>query len=74
MRLRSFLKHRGLGVNLLAGACFLILAVYGWGLDWKLLGSYLLMLIIFLFGLIGIAALLVWLARKLKRTRKNKMQ
>lgn len=67
MIFRRFLKHRGLGINLIAGFSFLMLAVYGWGLDWEDLGGYLLVILIFLVGLIGLAALLGWLLRKLMR-------
>lgn len=70
MILRRLLRHRGLGINLLAGFCFLMLAVYGWGLSWKEMAGYLLVLLIFLGGLIGLAALLGWLLYKLK-TRAN---
>lgn len=67
MILRRFLKHRGLGINLIAGFSFLMLAVYGWGLDWEDLGGYLLVILVFLVVLIGLAALLGWLLRKLMR-------
>lgn len=65
MIFRRLLKHRGLGINLIAGFSFLMLAVYGWGLDWEDLGGYLLVILVFLVGLIGLAALLGWLLRKL---------
>lgn len=72
MMLRRLLKHRGLGINLIAGFSFLMLAVYGWGLDWKDLGGYLFIIFIFLVGLIGLAALLGWLLRKwMSRGEKN---
>ncbi len=71
MVLRKLLRHRGLGINLLAGFCFLMLAVYGWGLSWKEMGGYLLILLILLVGLIGTAALLGWVLHKFK-TRANK--
>jgi len=71
MVLRKLLRHRGLGINLLAGFCFLMLAVYGWGLSWKEMGGYLLILLILLGGLIGTAALLGWVLHKLK-TRDSK--
>lgn len=67
MILRRLFKHRGLGINLIAGFSFLMLAVYGWGLEWKELGSYLLVILIFLGGLIGLAALLGWLLNKVRR-------
>jgi hypothetical protein len=71
MIFRRFLKHRGLGINLIAGFSFLMLAVYGWGLDWEDLGGYLLVILIFLVGLIGLAALLGWLLRKLMSRGEN---
>lgn len=71
MIFRKFLKHRGLGINLIAGFSFLMLAVYGWGLDWEDLGGYLFIILIFLVGLIGLAALLGWLLRKLLRRVEN---
>ncbi len=74
MILRRLLRHRGLGINLLAGFCFLMLAVYGWGLSWKEMGGYLLVLLVFLGGLIGAAALLAWLLNKAKRCHKNSQQ
>jgi hypothetical protein len=48
-----------------------MLAVYGWGLSWKEMGGYLLILLILLGGLIGTAALLGWVLHKLK-TRASK--
>ncbi len=74
MILRRLLRHRGLGINLLAGFCFLMLAVYGWGLSWKEMGSYLLVLLVFLTGLIGAAASLAWLLSKAKRRNKSPQQ
>lgn len=71
MILRRLFKHRGLGINLIAGFSFLMLAVYGWGLDWEDLGGYLLVILIFLVGLIGLAALLGWLLRKLMSRGEN---
>lgn len=71
MIFRRLLKHRGLGINLIAGFSFLMLAVYGWGLDWEDLGGYLLVILIFLVGLIGLAALLGWLLRKLMSRGEN---
>lgn len=71
MILRRLFKHRGLGINLIAGFSFLMLAVYGWGLEWEDLGGYLLIIFIFLGGLIGLAALLGWLLRKLMSRSEN---
>lgn len=67
MRFRNLFTNRGLGVNLLASFCFLMLAVYGWGITWEKLGSFLLLLFILLGGLIAIAAFLGWLLNKIKR-------
>lgn len=63
MKLRKLLSQRGLGVNLLAGFCFLMLAVYGWGLSWSDLAKYLLIIVVLLGGLIAFAALCGWLLR-----------
>lgn len=74
MSLRSLFKHRGLGINLIAGFCFLMLAVYGWGLGWDDLGGYLLVILIFFVSLICFAALLGWLLRKwMGRGKNNKI-
>lgn len=66
MRLRHLFKNRGLGVNLLASFCFVMLAVYGWGMTWEKVGNFLLVLLALLGGVIAIAALLGWLLRKIK--------
>lgn len=71
--LRRLLRNRGLGVNLLAGMCFLFLAVYGWGLSWRELGGYLLVLLVLLVALLASAALLGWLMYKIKRAGANKL-
>lgn len=65
MIIRKLLGNRGLGLNLIAGCSFLFLAVYGWGLSWKDMGSYLLVILVFLVGLISLAAACGWLLRKL---------
>lgn len=67
MRFRHLFKNRGLGVNLLASFCFLMLAVYGWGMTWEKLGSFLLVLLVLLGGLIAIAAFCGWVLRKIMR-------
>jgi hypothetical protein len=64
MALRKLLRNRGLGVNLIAGFSFLLLAVYGWGLSWKDLGVYLLAILVLLVGVIALAAVCGWLLRK----------
>lgn len=67
MILRRLLKHRGLGINLIAGFSFLMLAVYGWGLSWEDLGSYLVVILLLLLGLIALAAACGWVLHKLVR-------
>jgi len=71
MRLRHLFKNRGLGVNLLASSCFLLLAVYGWGMTWEKLGSFLFVLIVLLGGVVAAAALCGWLLRKILRMREK---
>ncbi|HEX7762845.1 MAG TPA: hypothetical protein VF433_04455 [Cellvibrio sp.] len=65
MIIRKLLRNRGLGVNLIAGFCFIFLAVYAWGLSWKEVGGYFLVILVFLVGLIALAALCGWVLRKL---------
>lgn len=65
MKLTKLLRNRGLGLNLIAGLSFIFLAVYAWGLSWKELGGYFLALLVFLMGLIALAALCGWVLRKL---------
>lgn len=69
MILRRLLKNRGVGLNLIAAACFILLLVNGWGLSWRDLGGYLLALLVLLGGLIGFAAFCGWLLHKLMRRR-----
>ena len=70
MIFRKLLKHRGLGLNLIAGACFILLLVNGWGLSWHELGGYLLALLLLLGGLIGFAALCGWILHKLTKSNE----
>ncbi len=67
MILRKLLRNRGVGLNLIAGVCFILLLVNGWGLRWSEIGGYLLVLLILLGGVIGLAALCGWLLHKLTR-------
>ena len=69
--IRRLLQYRGLGINLLAGSCFIVLAVVGWGLSWGELIDYLLLISICLTGLIGVAAGLGWLLRRIMRGKKS---
>lgn len=68
MIFRKLLKNRGVGLNLIAGFCFILLLVNGWGLRWSEIGGYLLVLLILLGGVIGLAALCGWLLHKLTRS------
>lgn len=74
MKLHRLFRHRGLGINLLASFCFLLLAVYGWGMSWKELGSYLLVILVLLACVIAVAALCGWLLGKLKRTNRTEYE
>lgn len=65
MRIRKLLRNRGLGVNLIAGLSFIFLAVYVWGISWREIGGYLLVILVFLGGLIALAAVCGWLLRKI---------
>lgn len=71
MKFRHLFKNRGLGMNLLASFCFLMLAVYGWGMEWRELGRYLILLALLLGILIGAAALCGWLLRQWLNRRKR---
>ena len=67
--IRGLLKYRGLGINLLAGCCFIGLAIYGWGLSWKEVGNYFFAIIACLGGLIVVAAGLGALLRRAMRKK-----
>lgn len=69
MIFRKLLKNRGVGLNLIAGACFILLLVNGWGLSWSELGGYLLALLLLLGGVISFAALCGWLLHKMMARR-----
>jgi hypothetical protein len=71
MMLRKLLRNRGLGLNLVAGCCFILLLVNGWGLSWKEIVNYLLVLLLLLGVVIGVAALCGWLLHKVKRLSKS---
>lgn len=64
---KSFFGNRGFGVNMLACFCFLMLAVYGWGLSWQEVGHFLLMLIIIFSAILIPAFLLGWLWNKFRK-------
>jgi hypothetical protein len=64
---KVFLGNRGFGINMLACFCFVMLAVYGWGMSWAEVGYYLL-LILTVFGVIlAVAFLLGFLIRKIRK-------
>ena len=67
MMVRKLLKNRGLGLNLIAGVCFILLLANGWGLSWRELGGYLVALLVLLVSLVGLAALCGWVLHKLSR-------
>jgi peptidoglycan/LPS O-acetylase OafA/YrhL len=64
---KSFFGNRGFGVNMLASFCFIMLAVYGWGLGWQEVGKYLLIIICLLAALLIPALLLGLLLRKIRK-------
>jgi hypothetical protein len=64
---KSFFGNRGFGVNMIACFCFLMLAVYGWGLSWQEVGNFLLMLIILFAAILIPAFLLGWLWSKFRK-------
>lgn len=68
---RRLISNRGLGINLLAGLSFLLLAIYGWGLSWELLVQYLLIIIGLSVVLASIAALLVFGLRRWTKSRNS---
>lgn len=64
---KSFLGNRGFGINMLACFCFIMLAVYGWGLTWKEVGNYLLIFLVILIALLIPAFLIGLLLRKIRK-------
>lgn len=64
---KSLFGNRGLGVNLIASFCFILLAVYGWGLTWQEVGEYLVFIIGLLAALLIPAFLLGLLLRKIRK-------
>ena len=71
MILGKLLRNRGLGLNLVAGCCFILLLVNGWGLRWSEILNYLWVLLVLLGGVIGLAALCGWLLHCLKGVGKE---
>lgn len=69
--LRGLFRNRGLGINLLAGLSFLLLAIYGWGLSWELLVNYFLIIIGLFITLASIAALMVFGLRRWAKGRNS---
>lgn len=64
---KNFLGNRGFGVNMLACFCFIMLAVYGWGLTWEEVGGYLLFILILLAVVLALAFVLGFLLRKIRK-------
>lgn len=64
---KNFLGNRGFGVNMLACFCFIMLAVYGWGLTWGEVGRYLLFILILLAAVLALAFVLGFLLRKIRK-------
>jgi hypothetical protein len=71
MLFRRFLKHRGLGVHMLAGLAFLGLAVFGWDMPVSLLLYYLAITAGCLVVIIGAAFLTGYLLRKLMQRKED---
>lgn len=64
---KNFLGNRGFGVNMLACFCFIMLAVYGWGLTWEEVGSYLILILILLGVVLTLAFILGFILRKIRK-------
>jgi hypothetical protein len=60
-------RYRRLGAaSFLSCACFIALAVYGWGVSWQQLLGYMAVVGALLLGLLCLAALAGWILHKLK--------
>jgi uncharacterized membrane protein YedE/YeeE len=64
---KSLFGNRGFGVNMLACFCFIMLAVYGWGLGWQEVGKYFLMFLLVLIIILIPAFLFGFLLRKIRK-------
>ena len=64
---KSIFGNRGFGVNMLACFCFIMLAVYGWGLTWEEGGSYLLFILMLLAAVLVLAFVLGFIWRKIRK-------
>jgi hypothetical protein len=67
----KFFKSRGLAINLLASACFIFMAVYGWGLTWREVWEFFVVLVAVIGSLIFVAFGLGWLLRVIKSALKK---
>ncbi|MBU2887054.1 hypothetical protein KO507_14890 [Gilvimarinus agarilyticus] len=66
--IRNLGRYRRLAATcFLASACFVALAIYGWGLSWQEAGSYLLITVVLLAVLLLLAAVMGWVIHKLRR-------
>lgn len=66
-RWKNLLGNRGFGVNMLACFCFIMLAVYGWGLTWGEVGRYFLLFLLLLAIILIPAFLLGLILRKIRK-------
>lgn len=57
--------------SFLACCCFVALAIYGWGLSWKDVLQFSLVLLVLLLALVLAAALLGWILYRLRRLRSR---
>lgn len=64
---RLYRRNRILGMSMLACLCFLALAVYGWGVTWRDMFTYLWVSVVLLALVVGSAAGVGWLIYRLKR-------
>jgi hypothetical protein len=69
MIIKKLLRNRGLGVNLIAGLCFILLMVFGWGLSWVQLTNYIVIFLVVIAVVISLAAIAGWLLRKFLNKR-----
>lgn len=61
-------RYRRLGAaSFLSCACFIGLAVYGWGVSWNQLLGYMAVVAVLLLLLLALAALFGWVLHKLNR-------
>lgn len=64
--LKRFFRSRGLAINLIASACFIFLAVYGWGLTWGEVLDFLIAIVLLVVIIMVIAFGVAWFIRLFK--------